>query len=296
MVTTVSVQEFDKPSILNYWIAKLDDEMVVTKFDPETDLNADMDYQYGVISKKVGINYAIITAYEKAKLKDQSINLVKSYDGVIVSAIFPYAQSDLKPDDIITQVNGQKFNNVNEFRELVANYSNDEKVSFKVKRLFNKEYIELDVYSNFVEKEDGKYLGISVYDYYTVDGKNSTPKFEITDSYESIGGSGGAMLTLSIYNALLEEDVTKVVIDGTERALRITGTGTIDSFGNIGEIGSVELKVLTAYINKADVFFVCDKNYEDAIKALDKYNIDKDAIKIISVSTFDDIINSLENW
>ena len=37
-----------------------------------------------------------------------------------------------------------------------------------------------------------------------------------------------------------------------------------------------------------------DKDYEEACSALEEYNISEDAIKIICVSTFDDMLNALK--
>lgn len=300
-ICTVGVYEYIRPSILQSWIAKAENEMKIVEYDPENDLDDEADTQYGVISKKVSINNALIIAYEKAKEKNPEINIIKNYEGVIVSAIFPDAKTDLKADDIIVKVNGHNFNDLSEFRDLTFyNATVNTNIKFNIKRQVNGEYKDMEVNCTVIESTNSNNqktlsLGISVLDYYTVDGKNSSPTFEIVDTYSSIGSSGGSLLTLSIYNALIEEDITKITVNGENKQLLITGTGTIDLNGNIGKIGGAKQKVLTAYLNGANVFFVGSSDYDEAISALDEYNIDKNKINIIKVSTFDDMLTALES-
>ena len=92
------------------------------------------------------------------------------------------------------------------------------------------------------------------------------------------------MLSLAIYNAITKEDITK--------GKTIVGTGTIDINGNVGKIDGVKYKILGANKNKADLFICPKENYEEAIKIKEEHNLD---LKIVSVSTFDEAINYLEN-
>ena len=94
------------------------------------------------------------------------------------------------------------------------------------------------------------------------------------------------MHTLSIYNRLLEEDVTY--------GAAICGTGTINEDGTIGAIGGIEQKVTKAYLSNAQIFFVGAPNYDDAIKACELYGYDSSFIK--RVETFDDILKVLEEY
>lgn len=287
-ICTVGVYEHIRPTILQYWLSKFDKKMEVFEYNPDTDLSDDMETQYGIISKRVSINDAIIVAYEKAMEKDPTIKLVKKYEGVIVAAIFPNAITDLKTDDIIFKVNGEVFTSYDSFIELVRKYKDNEALEFTVKRKGKEGYNEVTVNSKLVPNGEVLSLGISVLDFTSVDGENSNPKFSIPDDFSSIGSSGGSLTALSIFNALTKEDITK--------GLRITGTGTISLDGTIGSIGGVQQKVLTAYLKEADVFFVDAFDYEDAIEALDLYDISEKNLKIIKVETFNDMINALESW
>jgi PDZ domain-containing protein len=92
------------------------------------------------------------------------------------------------------------------------------------------------------------------------------------------------MTTLSIYNKLINNDITKGRI--------VVGTGTIDIKGNVGEISGIEYKLRGAVKAKADIFLApAGDNYKDAVtlKKKNKYNID-----IVSVTTFDDALNYLK--
>ena len=296
-ICTVGIFEYVRPSVLQYWVSKNKKEIIIEEYVKGEDLSEEQSLQFGTVSKTVSINNALILAYEKAKEVDSNINIVKKYEGVIVSVVLDSIETDLKSDDIITKVNAESFNDYNEFRDLITKYKNDKYITLSVKRKNNKkEYFDLSITCNYKHEDEKTYLPFSAYDYYSVDGKNSNPKFTVTDAYNSIGSSGGAMLALSIYNGLLEKDVTKVNIDGKEVNLLITGTGTIDINGTVGDISGVEQKIFTAYNSGANVFFVNSEDYEACVSAFNKYQFDENAMRIIKVSTFDQILDALENW
>ena len=91
-------------------------------------------------------------------------------------------------------------------------------------------------------------------------------------------------MALSIYCNLIDNDIVK--------GRKIAGTGEIYYDGLIGPVGGVEYKVRGAAKNKADIFFVPEYNYDEAIKAKEKYKL---KIDIVKVKNFDDIIEYLEN-
>ena len=67
------------------------------------------------------------------------------------------------------------------------------------------------------------------------------------------------MLTLAIYNSLVDKDITK--------GKKVVGTGTIEEDGSVGSIGGVKYKLNGAVRQKADVFLVpAGENYEEAFK------------------------------
>ena len=91
------------------------------------------------------------------------------------------------------------------------------------------------------------------------------------------------MTSLYIYNKI-DKDVTK--------KRKIAGTGTIDADGNVGEIGGVKYKLKGAVKSKADIFFVPEANYEEAINEKKKNNYQ---IDIVMVKTLSDAVEFLES-
>ena len=110
---------------------------------------------------------------------------------------------------------------------------------------------------------------------------------------EGYGGpSAGLMFSLQIYDQLTNSNLT----DGQ----MIAGTGTIDSEGNVGEIGGIDKKIIAANNAGAKIFFAPyfepvkgyqDTNYNIAVATAKEYAKD---IKIIPVKTFDDAVNYLK--
>ena len=109
------------------------------------------------------------------------------------------------------------------------------------------------------------------------------PEVNITSKASEAGSSGGLMMSLTIYNQLVEEDITK--------GKKIVGTGTIDIDGNVGEIGGVKYKLIGAVKNDADIFMCPIENYEEAKKVAEEKDYD---ITIIAVHTFQEAIEKLE--
>ena len=120
--------------------------------------------------------------------------------------------------------------------------------------------------------------------YISTKNENDIVYFKVKTKASESGSSGGLMLSLAIYNSLIDEDITK--------GKKVVGTGTIDINGNVGKIDGVKYKILGAVKNKADLFICPKENYDEAIRVKKNHNLD---IKIISVETFDEAIEYLNN-
>ena len=90
------------------------------------------------------------------------------------------------------------------------------------------------------------------------------------------------MLTLTMYDQLTANDLTNGKI--------VVGTGTIDINGNIGAVGGLNEKIVTAINYEVDIFFVGSYNYEEALAS---YNLHKATFDLVKVETFSDIIEYL---
>lgn len=215
---------------------------------------------------------AIHLAYQKAE-KDFTVTRTNHY----IIYIDENAITNLKIGDIIKTVDQKLISSLEEIKEIVNKKEVGEQVAFTVER--NKKIKEC--YATVYEINGNKYVGISMQTTYDYD---TNPNISLKFSSNESGPSGGLLLTLSIYNHLIKEDIT--------HGMKIAGTGTIDWDGNVGPIGGVKYKLNGAIKDKADVFIVPKgENYEEAISLQEKYNY---KIKIIGVSTFEEALEKLE--
>lgn len=216
---------------------------------------------------------AILTAYSNTnqyyKIKDTNPYIIY---------IEETSDTDLKIGDIILNIDGNKITSLDDITNVLINKDIGSKVYIKVKNN-NKEYTR---YAVVKKDKDRKILGIGVliiYDYET------DPEVEFSFLKSESGPSGGLILSLALYDKLVDDDITK--------GLKISGTGTIDIDGNVGSIGGVKYKLKGAVDSNSDIFLVPNgENYEECIKLQEKYNYD---IKIIGVSTFEDALSKLKN-
>ena len=216
------------------------------------------------------INNAIILAYNKA---NKNIKIKNEVNNIIYIA--DEADTDLKMYDKLIGVDDIKINSVNELKEYVNTKNKGDIVKFKVIRNNKEKECSATIY----ETSDGLKVGISFLTTYEIE---TEPEIEVLTKSSESGSSGGLMLSLAIYNALVEEDITKGRI--------IVGTGTIDIDGNVGAIDGVKYKILGAVKNDANLFLCPMDNYEEAMKIKDEYDLD---IEIYGVNTFDEALNYL---
>lgn len=216
---------------------------------------------------------AIFVAYKKA---GKSVNILDKHLYIIY--LEEDSDTDLKIGDDILEIDGSKIDSLADISKILDSYEVGSKLNIKVKRNGK----EMMKYAIVHEKDGRKLIGIaltSIYDY-EVD-----PKITFTFSNSESGPSGGFMVTLAIYNQLIDNDISN--------GLKIAGTGTIDIEGNVGSIGGVKYKLKGAVDSKSDIFLVpAGENYEEAIKYKKKYHND---IKIIGISTFEEAIEKLES-
>ena len=108
----------------------------------------------------------------------------------------------------------------------------------------------------------------------------------------NVGGpSGGLLQSLYVFNSLTEKDYTY--------GLKIGGTGTIDIFGQVGYIGGVKQKIITAIRNNIDIFFVphlSDDPNDDYIEALVAYEQFDTEMKLVGVATIEEAIAYLSQY
>lgn len=194
-----------------------------------------------------------------------------------VIAKFETAETDLKVQDEILSMDGNHYDNVNDYVNYIQTKKENDIVKMKIKRNGKEQEANAKLH-----KEKGKILlGIALQyaKTYEVD-----PKVNINFKPTESGPSGGLITTLEIYNQLTKEDLT--------HGLKIAGTGTIEFDGTIGPIGGIEHKILGAASKNADLFLVpSGQNYKDALK----YKKDKNLkIELVEVKNIQEAIEILE--
>ena len=237
----------------------------------ENDNTKDMWKREQLYLKEASDN-AIINAY---KLAGEKIAINKEVFQILYIDL--KAETNLMIGDEIISIDGNVINNYDDIGNVVANKNIGDKVNI----LINRDDKEKECYAIIKDYDGEKKIGISMLKLYDYDIERD---IDLKFSNREGGSSGGFMLSLAIYNRLIEKDITK--------GLKIVGTGTIDSLGNVGEIGGVKYKLKGAVKNKADIFFVPEANYLEAMNEKDEHGY---KIDIVKVYTLKDAINYLES-
>ncbi len=266
----VTLRKGNLPSILLSYVIKdwdLIKENEITSDNESVDDLLKLEKLY----MNSSIDNATILAYQKA---GKSINITKNINNVIY--IDKLAKTDLKIYDKIVSVDGNTINTIDDLKEYINTKKEHDIINFDVLNNDKKATRKAEV----IKIGDELKVGIAFLTTYEYD---TDPSIKVKTKSSESGSSGGLMLSLAIYNKLIDKDITK--------GKKVVGTGTIDIYGNVGKIDGVKYKILGAVKNKADLFICPEENYEEAIKVKKEHKID---LKIISVKTFDDVINYLE--
>ena len=214
--------------------------------------------------KSLLLSMLVLKDHRDYEISDRKVNIIYIYEK---------ADTDLKIGDQIIEVNGVKINSKEEALEEISKYDS---IKFKVIN----DGVEYERYANKVSIDGIDLVGVMV-----CETKEVVPSKDVKINFKKSesGPSGGFMMSLSIYDSLIEEDLTK--------GLKIVGTGTIDENGNVGVIGGISHKIKAAVKENADIFFVPSENYEEAKETVVEDNLD---IELVEVKHIDDAINYLQ--
>lgn len=218
------------------------------------------------------IDNATILAYKTAGKK---VDITREVNNIVYIA--DEADTDLEIYDELLTADGKSISTVEDLREIVESKSAGDTISFTVSRNGKEKKCSAVIY----DTEDGLKVGISFLTTYEYD---TNPEITVETKSSESGSSGGLMLTLAIYNALIPEDITK--------GRTVVGTGTISLDGTVGAIDGVKYKILGAIKNDADIFLCPMENYDEAIEVKEEFDLD---IEIHGVANFDEALRFLEN-
>jgi len=222
------------------------------------------------IMRDNSLDIATLVAYTKA---GKNINVKEKMNTVIATT----SDNGLKVGDIILSVDNIECEEVTDIKNIIKSKEEGDIITFRVMRNDKEKEIKSKV---FIEGNT-KVIGVIIVTKYDYD---LDPEINIKFKNSESGSSGGLMLTLTIYNAISDEDIIK--------GRNIAGTGTISSDGTVGEIDGVKYKIMGAAKNNMDIVFVPSNNYEEAVNTKEKYNYN---LEIIKVDTFDEAVSYLKN-
>ena len=233
-------------------------------FDIQKETKGDnSDYRNEILLTESTSN-ALLVALDRANIEYEIEN-----KRVVVTYVSSDSDTTLEVGDIIYKVNNEAVNSKEELLNIIKEYD-----TFNIEVVNNnKRYIRTATKNNNI-------IGITVSELFDI---NSSVDIKFNFSKHEMGPSGGAMMSLAIYN-YLSEDITN--------GKKIEGTGTIDSSGNIGVIGGIKYKILAASKENVDVFFLPRDNYLEAYDTVVNNNLN---INLVSVDNIDDVINYLSN-
>ncbi len=241
--------------------------------------------QIAYCDKTTSIQAAIIVAYEHAKAINDDVNFELDERVLVYGKaqdLSNYEQVGLC-DDFVSMAGDQglveDFSTIGQYTTAGNTYEftfrNQEGTLYTVELL---------------KHADTNRFGLTLNRVYFVNTETILPTYREVPSL--VGGpSGGLLQSLHIYAQLLDHDIT--------HGLKIAGTGTIAYDGSVGYIGGVKQKVITAYYNKVDVFFIpfldpnyAYDNYLEAVRVCEELGIEHEDW-LIPVKTFQDAVDYL---
>ena len=218
------------------------------------------------------INSATYLAY-KASNTPFTVKNIKNY----IIYVDEKCTGDIKIGDEILKYDDITYQDIKTLKEYINTKKENEEITLDIKR----ENKEIKTSAKIYQEEETLLIGLAATTFYEI---NSDVKITIDSKASESGPSGGLLLSLAIYDALVKEDITK--------GYKIVGTGTIALDGTVGEIGGVKYKLAGAVKNKADIFIVPNENYQEAVMYAKEQKYD---IIIRGVSSFEETLQILEN-
>lgn len=269
-INMLYVSEYDATPF-SYLLAKLRGEEINSNKERQiSNESVEEINERNKIMRDNSLDIAVLVAYQEA---GKNIN-IKSKKNIVMAKT---TDNNFEVGDIILTVNDKVCDELKDIKEIINNSEENDIIKFKVLR--NEK--ELEIENKVVLEDNRKVVGVVIVTDYEYD---LDPKIDIKFKNSESGSSGGLMLTLTIYNAVSNEDLIK--------GRNIAGTGTINTDGTVGEIDGIKYKIMGAAKNNMDIVFVPSSNYEDAINTKNKYNYD---LEIIKVDTFNEVLEYLRN-
>lgn len=179
------------------------------------------------------------------------------------------AEGELETGDVVTSVNGQAVDSIDELRAAVAENGVDKPAVVDVTR----DGTPVEASITPITSGDTSVLGIGVQASFEF-------PFDVKIQLDNVGGpSAGMMFALGIIDKLSEGE-----LNGGEN---VAGTGTISADGTVGPIGGIRQKLYGARDAGADWFLAPASNCDEVTGHV------PDGIRVFAVATLDDSLAAL---
>jgi PDZ domain-containing protein len=180
------------------------------------------------------------------------------------------AEGELEAGDVVTSVNGEAVDSIDELRAAVAQNGTDKPAVVDVTR----DGTTVEASITPITSGDTSVLGIGVQADFEF-------PFDVTIQLDDVGGpSAGMMFALGIIDKLSEGE-----LNGGEN---VAGTGTITAGGTVGPIGGIRQKLYGARDAGADWFLAPASNCDEVAGHV------PNGIRVFAVATLDDALAALE--
>lgn len=279
---TIYVYSMERVSLLQKWVAGIASYNEISDSSSSFHLSESERIKSGHVQKNQSIEASLICAYDYANKTNPNIKLDYKFSGLIVRN-YQINHHIFKIGDLITKIYIKEeniwvdTNDITQMSKAVNNLKVGDKIIYI--RDNNEHEVVIDEELDYYNKKNLFYL----YAKYDINQSTASPTYNIHKS-TTLGPSGGLMQTLSIYSEISGKDLTY--------GKKIAGTGTISASGNVGIIGGVSQKIVTAIHNGADVFLCPVDNYDEAYETYMK-TLGHEKMILIKVSTFEEAINAL---
>lgn len=218
------------------------------------------------------ISNAKMVAYQKSKVPFKVEKIVNK-----IIYVDENCSAELKIGDEILSYDNINYQDLETLKEYINTKNIGDVISLVIKRdnkTINKEVKAFKI-------EDELLIGVAAVTIYEI---KSNKNIIIDSKTSESGPSGGLILGLAIYDALVNNDITK--------GYKIVGTGVLQLDGTVTEIGGVKYKLAGAVKDKADLFLVPNENLKEALEYAE---IKKYDIIIKGVSNFDEALEIIAN-
>ena len=286
-LTTVGVRQARLLSLATAYFSEFDE--IVSKKDLMGDSSND---EYNQMQKYY-MDSSQNTAIEQA-LKLAEVPYKMKFEGVYVLSVDEQSnfKNKLSVGDTVTEIDGKEL----ESKEKFITYVKSQKVGQEVVVSFIENGEKKEAKGKLMKLPTDKKPGIGIV---LTDHSEIEASIPVEINAGKIGGpSAGLMFTLETYELLTLKNLRK----GKE----IAGTGTIESNGDVGPIGGIDKKVVTASKNGAEIFFAPDNEVtKEELKAdpetKSNYQVAKETakkidtkMKIIPVKNVKEALDYLE--